>query len=62
MDECDVVVPRDRIAAFVKHSVSIGREEGVRICSFGHAATAICTCTSARTDSRTRCGRMWWSA
>lgn len=37
MDECDVVVPRDRIAAFVKHSVSIGREEGVRICSFGHA-------------------------
>ena len=37
MDECDVVVPRDRIAAFVKHSVIIGREEGVRICSFGHA-------------------------
>lgn len=37
MDECDVVVPRDRIAAFVKHSVEIGREEGVRICSFGHA-------------------------
>ena len=29
---------RDRIAAFVKlDSVSIGREEGVRICSFGHA-------------------------
>ena len=37
MDECDVVVPRDRIAAFVKHGVDIGREEGVRICSFGHA-------------------------
>ena len=37
MDEGDVVVPRDRIAAFVKHSVSIGREDGVRICSFGHA-------------------------
>ena len=37
LDECDVVVPRDRIAAFVKHSVDIGREEGVRICSFGHA-------------------------
>lgn len=37
MDECDVVVPRDRIAAFVKKSVEIGRELGVRICSFGHA-------------------------
>ena len=37
MDECDVVVPRDRIAAFVKASVVIGRQEGVRICSFGHA-------------------------
>ena len=37
MDECDVVVPRDRIAAFVRRSVEIGRELGVRICSFGHA-------------------------
>ena len=37
MDECDVVVPRDQIAAFVKRSVSIGKEQGVRICSFGHA-------------------------
>ena len=37
MDECDVVVPRDRIAAFVKRSVEIGQEMGVRICSFGHA-------------------------
>ena len=37
MDECDVVVPRDRIAAFVKKSVEIGKELGVRICSFGHA-------------------------
>ena len=37
MDECDVVVPRDRIAAFVKKSIEIGRRQGVRICSFGHA-------------------------
>ena len=37
MDECDVVVPRDRIAAFVKRSVEIGQELGERICSFGHA-------------------------
>lgn len=37
MDECDVVVPRDRIAAFVKRSIEIGKATGVRICSFGHA-------------------------
>lgn len=37
MDECDVVVPRDRIAAFVHESVEIGRRAGVRVCSFGHA-------------------------
>ena len=37
MDECDVVVPRDRIAAFVKTSVEIGKRLAVRICSFGHA-------------------------
>ncbi|HPF87718.1 MAG TPA: FAD-linked oxidase C-terminal domain-containing protein [Candidatus Limiplasma sp.] len=37
MDECDVVVPRDRIAAFVKRSIEIGQHLNVRICSFGHA-------------------------
>ncbi|MBR6569270.1 MAG: FAD-binding protein [Clostridia bacterium] len=37
MDECDVVVPRDVIPAFVKKSVEIGKNAGVRICSFGHA-------------------------
>lgn len=37
MDECDVVVPRDKIALFVKKSMEIGRELGVRIRSFGHA-------------------------
>lgn len=37
MDECDVVVPRDRIAPFVRESAAIGAREGVRICSFGHA-------------------------
>ena len=37
MDECDVVVPRDRIAAFVRRSAEIGRAENVRVCSFGHA-------------------------
>ena len=37
MDECDVVVPRERIPAFVRRSGEIGREAGVRVCSFGHA-------------------------
>ena len=37
MDECDVVVPRDHIAAFVHESVEIGNRAGVRVCSFGHA-------------------------
>ena len=37
MDECDVVVPRDLIPAFVRHSMEIERETGVTIRSFGHA-------------------------
>jgi glycolate oxidase len=37
MDECDVVVPRDRIAEFVRKSIAIGKELDIRICSFGHA-------------------------
>jgi len=37
MDECDVVVPRDKIARFVRRSIQIGRDAGVRTCSFGHA-------------------------
>lgn len=37
MDECDVVVPRDEITAFVKKSVEVGKQYHVRICSFGHA-------------------------
>ena len=37
MDECDVVVPRDKIVAFVKKSLMIGKESNLRIRSFGHA-------------------------
>ena len=37
MDECDVVVPRDLIPAFVRHSMEIEKETGVTIRSFGHA-------------------------
>ena len=37
MDECDVVVPRDVIPAFVHRMVEIGKAADVRIRSFGHA-------------------------
>lgn len=53
MDECDVVVPRERIADFVRQSGQIGREAGVRICSFGHAGDGnlhIYACKDAMED------------
>ena len=37
MDECDVVVPRDRVAEFVLYTKEIARDLDVRIPSFGHA-------------------------
>ena len=37
MDECDVVVPRDMIPAFLRKTTAIGKETQVRIRSFGHA-------------------------
>lgn len=37
MDECDVVVPRDKFAVFVKFVSELERRFGVRIRSFGHA-------------------------
>ena len=37
MDECDVVVPRSRIADFIEYSHALEEETGVRIPSFGHA-------------------------
>ena len=37
IDECDVVVPRDRIADFVKYSTSLRDKYNIRIKSFGHA-------------------------
>ena len=37
MDECDVVVPRDRIPDFVRRMLQIAEEERIRIRSFGHA-------------------------
>lgn len=37
MDECDVVVPRSRVAEFVLFSHELQKKHGVRIRSFGHA-------------------------
>ncbi len=37
MDECDVVVPRKRIADFIKFTHQLAKEQGIRIPSFGHA-------------------------
>ncbi|MBU2703418.1 glycolate oxidase [Sporomusaceae bacterium BoRhaA] len=37
MDECDVVVPRNKVAEFVKYTDELQEQFGVRIRSFGHA-------------------------
>ncbi len=37
MDECDVVVPKDMIAEFIKFTHTLSDELGIRIPSFGHA-------------------------
>jgi len=37
MDECDVVVPRNRVAEFVLYTHEVAKELNVRIPSFGHA-------------------------
>ncbi len=37
MDECDVVVPRNRVADFIIYTHEIAKELDVRIPSFGHA-------------------------
>ncbi|HYE81098.1 MAG TPA: FAD-binding oxidoreductase [Clostridia bacterium] len=37
LDECDVVVPRNRIAEFVKFADELQRKQDIRIKGFGHA-------------------------
>ncbi len=37
MDECDVVVPRNKIAEYIKFTHTLARELNIRIPSFGHA-------------------------
>ncbi len=37
IDECDVVVPRDKIAAFINFSHELEKKHDLRLMSFGHA-------------------------
>ncbi|MHC1682676.1 MAG: FAD-binding oxidoreductase [Clostridiaceae bacterium] len=37
MDECDVVVPRNRVAEFINYTDDLQKEFSIRIRSFGHA-------------------------
>lgn len=37
MDECDVVVPRNQVATFIKYTKELQKQFNVRIPSFGHA-------------------------
>ncbi|MDD5658564.1 MAG: FAD-linked oxidase C-terminal domain-containing protein [Actinomycetota bacterium] len=37
MDECDVVVPRNKVAEFIKYTNKLQKEFDIRIRSFGHA-------------------------
>jgi len=37
VDECDVVVPRARVADFILYSHEVEKIVGARVCSFGHA-------------------------
>ena len=37
LDECDVVLPRDRIAEYIRFTHALASELGMRIPSFGHA-------------------------
>lgn len=37
MDECDVVVPRNKVASFIKYTHELEKEFDMRIPSFGHA-------------------------
>lgn len=37
MDECDVVVPRNNVAEFIKYTKILAKEFDIRIPSFGHA-------------------------
>ena len=55
MDECDVVVPVNRVDEFIKYTHTLAEEFGVRIPSFGHAGDGnlhIYICRDALSDAQ----------
>ena len=53
MDECDVVVPRNKVAEFVLYTHEVAEKLGVRIPSFGHAGDGnlhVYVCRDALSD------------
>ena len=53
MDECDVVVPKSKVADFIKYSHEVSKQLGVRIPSFGHAGDGnlhVYICRDGRDD------------
>ncbi len=53
MDECDVVVPVDKVDAFIKFTHDLASELNVRIPSFGHAGDGnlhVYVCRDALSD------------
>ena len=54
MDECDVVVPKSKIADYIKYTHEVGKEVGIRIPSFGHAGDGnlhIYVCRDGKTEN-----------
>ena len=62
IDECDVVVPRAEVAAFIKYSRALARQVGLRLPSFGHAGDGnlhiyLCRDGLPREEFTERCAR-----
>ncbi len=60
MDECDVVVPINRVAEFIAYTKTLAKEFSIRIRSFGHAGDGnlhVYVCQDALEDSvwKSRC-------
>lgn len=64
MDECDVVVPRDKVAEFIQYVHDLSDEYHIRIPSFGHAGDGnlhiyICRDNLKEDEWRKKCGEIF---